>query len=36
MLGSDDNMPFCSLISEEGKYVTVEIKEKNFIGSRFR
>ena len=31
MLGSDDDMPFCSLISEEGKYVTVEIKEKKFL-----
>ena len=31
MLGSDDDMPFCSLISEEGKYVTVEIKGKKFL-----
>jgi hypothetical protein len=30
MLGSEDDMPYCSLISEEGKYVKVKIKETEF------
>ena len=30
MLGSEDDMPYCSLISEEGKYVKVKIKEIEF------